>query len=141
MKRIAVIHSHNSNKLVMTFRVIYIMFLNFSISFSVPSNINRWIFELVNKPLCSSMPRRKRPVRYFLALYINTLKIQFWLLFSVLFLAFQRSLLKASIASCYNKSGCQWIVQLGGVVEWLMALVLKTSMSARASWVRIPPPP
>ncbi len=29
----------------------------------------------------------------------------------------------------------------GEVVEWLMALVLKTSMSARASWVRIPPSP
>ena len=29
----------------------------------------------------------------------------------------------------------------GGVVEWFKALVLKTSVSARAPWVRIPPPP
>ena len=30
---------------------------------------------------------------------------------------------------------------LGGVVEWFKALVLKTSVSARVPWVRIPPPP
>ena len=29
----------------------------------------------------------------------------------------------------------------GGVVEWFKALVLKTSVSARVPWVRIPPPP
>ena len=33
------------------------------------------------------------------------------------------------------------IKPLGGVVEWFKALVLKTSVSARAPWVRIPPPP
>ena len=31
--------------------------------------------------------------------------------------------------------------RLGEVVEWFMALVLKTSLSARATWVRIPPSP
>ena len=29
----------------------------------------------------------------------------------------------------------------GEVVEWFMALVLKTSVSSRAPWVRIPPSP
>ena len=31
------------------------------------------------------------------------------------------------------------ILKPGGVVEWFKALVLKTSVSARVPWVRIPP--
>lgn len=32
-------------------------------------------------------------------------------------------------------------VHIGGVAEWSIALVLKTSGLARGPWVRIPPPP
>ncbi len=41
----------------------------------------------------------------------------------------------------YNSLRGQFNLTLGGVVEWFKALVLKTSVSARAPWVRIPPPP
>ena len=43
--------------------------------------------------------------------------------------------------SCYNHRVKNLIFLPGGVVEWFKALVLKTSVSARAPWVRIPPPP
>ena len=35
----------------------------------------------------------------------------------------------------------KYLLSPGGVVEWFKALVLKTSVSARVPWVRIPPPP
>ena len=41
----------------------------------------------------------------------------------------------------YNNEVKNLIFFPGGVVEWFKALVLKTSVSARAPWVRIPPPP
>ena len=41
----------------------------------------------------------------------------------------------------YNGKVKNLIFFPGGVVEWFKALVLKTSVSARAPWVRIPPPP
>ena len=41
----------------------------------------------------------------------------------------------------YNSLRGQFNLTLGGVVEWFKALVLKTSVSARVPWVRIPPPP
>ena len=47
------------------------------------------------------------------------------------------SLIGSIIIECQSRH----IMSDGEVVEWLMALVLKTSMSARASWVRIPPSP
>ena len=42
---------------------------------------------------------------------------------------------------CYSFEVQQNRIAAGGVVEWFKALVLKTSVSARAPWVRIPPPP
>ena len=33
------------------------------------------------------------------------------------------------------------VTSRGGVAEWFKALVLKTSIRSRESWVRIPPPP
>ena len=41
----------------------------------------------------------------------------------------------------YNSLRGQFNLTFGGVVEWFKALVLKTSVSARVPWVRIPPPP
>ena len=41
----------------------------------------------------------------------------------------------------YNNLREIMYLRIGGVVEWFKALVLKTSVSARAPWVRIPPPP
>ena len=42
---------------------------------------------------------------------------------------------------CYNVKVKISYFSPGGVVEWFKALVLKTSVSARVPWVRIPPPP
>ena len=42
---------------------------------------------------------------------------------------------------CYSFKFNKTEEPFGGVVEWFKALVLKTSVSARVPWVRIPPPP